>query len=113
MSECVVNATYRVRVREGAPKATQVLRVIDVPVLHISLLDLLFLHFGERCLFVHPATELICTLTLRPIHPDTPQIEEEEFQNDKVNKNLEKIKTKQDSSYLLDFPFSQHHYLFT
>ena len=62
-----IKITYRVRVREGAPEATQVLRVKAVPVMHIAQLNLLLLLFGQGCLLVHAARELVCPLSLCPM----------------------------------------------
>lgn len=58
--------TYRVGVGEGAPEASQVLRVVIISVRHVPLLDFLLLHLSEWSLLVHPATELVRTLSLRP-----------------------------------------------
>ena len=60
--------TYRVRVREGSTETAQILQVKVIPVLHIPLLYLLFLHLGQRGLLVHAARKLIGPLTLCPIH---------------------------------------------
>lgn len=66
--------TYGVRVGEGTTETSQVLRVKVIPVLHIPLLDLLFLHLGQRGLLVHAARKLIGPLSLCPIHATSSEV---------------------------------------
>ena len=58
--------SYAVEVGVGSSELADVAAVEDVPVVHVGGTDFFFLLLGQRSFFVHPPTELICPVPLRP-----------------------------------------------
>ena len=58
--------SYAVGVGVGASELADVAAVEDVSVVHVGGTDFFFLLLGQRSLLVHPPTELISPVPLRP-----------------------------------------------